>query len=69
MCSAVCRTRPAIAEECCLLRSALREATNAFLTTLDQYTVADLLQPRHALARLLQINGADQEPGVGAAPA
>ena len=56
-------------EECCLLRSALREATNAFLTTLDQYTVADLLQPRHALARLLRINGADQEPGVGVAPA
>jgi Rrf2 family nitric oxide-sensitive transcriptional repressor len=55
-------------QECCLLRRALREATNAFLITLDQYTVADLLQPRHALARLLQIDGG-QESGVRAAPA
>jgi Rrf2 family nitric oxide-sensitive transcriptional repressor len=56
-------------EECCLLRSALREATNAFLGTLDRYTIADLLQLRQALARLLQIDGADRESAVGTAPA
>jgi Rrf2 family nitric oxide-sensitive transcriptional repressor len=56
-------------QECCLLRSALREATNAFLATLDRYTIADLLQPRQALARLLQIDGAARESGVAAAPA
>jgi len=45
-------------EECCVLRVALREATNAFLATLDRYTIADLLQPRPALVRLLQISEA-----------
>jgi Rrf2 family transcriptional regulator, nitric oxide-sensitive transcriptional repressor len=43
-------------EECCALRSALRNATNAFLATLDRYTIADLMEPRRALARLLQID-------------
>lgn len=43
-------------EECCTLRRALREATEAFLATLDRYTVADLLRPRAALARLLQLD-------------
>jgi Rrf2 family nitric oxide-sensitive transcriptional repressor len=56
-------------EECWTLRSALREATDAFLATLDRYTIADLLQPRQALARLLQIDDAGQLLGVGAAPA
>jgi Rrf2 family transcriptional regulator, nitric oxide-sensitive transcriptional repressor len=46
-------------EECCALRSALREATSAFLATLDRYTLADLMEPRQALSRLLQINIAD----------
>ncbi|MGH7092514.1 MAG: Rrf2 family transcriptional regulator, partial [Stellaceae bacterium] len=32
-------------EECCVLRHALREATLAFLRTLDGYTLADLLAP------------------------
>lgn len=45
-------------EECCGLRSALREATGAFLAALDRYTIADLLRPRTALARLLQLDGA-----------
>jgi Rrf2 family nitric oxide-sensitive transcriptional repressor len=45
-------------EDCCVLRSALREATHAFLGTLDRYTLADLLQPRAMLARLLQIDEA-----------
>jgi Rrf2 family nitric oxide-sensitive transcriptional repressor len=42
-------------EECCLLRSALRDATNAFLATLDRYTLQDLLKPR-PLAGLLELD-------------
>ena len=45
-------------EGCCVLRAALREATHAFLDVLDRYTIADLLRPRAALARLLQISDA-----------
>jgi Rrf2 family nitric oxide-sensitive transcriptional repressor len=60
-------------EECCRLRSALREATDAFLSALDRHTIADLLQPRRALARLLQIDGAADDSAdhssVCAAPA
>jgi Rrf2 family nitric oxide-sensitive transcriptional repressor len=41
-------------EECCIPRRALDEATNAFLTTLDRYTISDLLRPRQALARVPQ---------------
>lgn len=40
-------------QRCCVLRSALRDATNAFLATLDRYTLEDLSRPRRALARLL----------------
>ena len=39
----------------CVLRRALREATNAFLSVLDKYTLADLLAPNSALIRLLAI--------------
>ena len=42
-------------ETCCVLKSALRHATNAFLATLDHYTLEDLVRPRRALARLLEI--------------
>ncbi len=42
-------------EDCCVLRSALRDATNAFLATLDRYTLADLTKPK-ALSRLLSLN-------------
>ncbi|HJU17562.1 MAG TPA: Rrf2 family transcriptional regulator [Stellaceae bacterium] len=45
-------------EGCCMLRSALRDATNAFLATLDGYTLADLVRPQRALARLLQLDEA-----------
>ncbi len=44
-------------EGCCVLRSALRDATNAFLATLDGYTLADLVRPRRALARALELDG------------
>lgn len=43
-------------EECCVLRSALRDATNAFLATLDRYTLADLIKPRRALATFLALD-------------
>ncbi|MDE2184614.1 MAG: Rrf2 family transcriptional regulator [Alphaproteobacteria bacterium] len=46
-------------EDCCILRSALRDATNAFLAVLDLYTIEDLLKPRRSLARLLGIDGLD----------
>jgi Rrf2 family transcriptional regulator, nitric oxide-sensitive transcriptional repressor len=42
-------------EECCILRGALRDATKAFLATLDRYTLADLLKPRQALVRLMEL--------------
>ena len=38
---------------CCVLRRALREATQAFLHTLDGYTLAELLAPRGQLIRSL----------------
>jgi Rrf2 family nitric oxide-sensitive transcriptional repressor len=37
----------------CILRGAFREATEAFLVVLDKYTLADLVKPRTALAKLL----------------
>lgn len=43
-----CRIEPA-----CVLRKALGEALEAFLAVLDDYTLADLLAPRSALATLL----------------
>jgi Rrf2 family nitric oxide-sensitive transcriptional repressor len=42
-------------ERCCVLRGALRKATQAFLDTLDGYTLADLLAPREKLASRLGI--------------
>ena len=46
--SGVCRI-----ERCCILRSALRQATQAFLDVLDDYTLADLLAPGARLSRSL----------------
>ena len=42
----------------CVLRGALRDATNAFLATLDRLTLADLVKPRKALERLIAIDAA-----------
>ncbi len=47
---------------CCVLRRALREATQAFLHTLDGYTLAELLAPRIQLIRSLGL-----APGIGVA--
>jgi Rrf2 family nitric oxide-sensitive transcriptional repressor len=40
-------------ERCCVLRGAVREATDAFLAVFDTYTLADLLKPQAALSALL----------------
>jgi Rrf2 family transcriptional regulator, nitric oxide-sensitive transcriptional repressor len=42
-------------QQCCVLKSALRDATNAFLAILDGYTLEDLVRPRRALTGLLGI--------------
>lgn len=40
--------------ECvCVLRGAVSDATAAFMAVLDGYTLADLIEPRKALAQLL----------------
>ncbi len=46
----------------CVLRNALREATNAFLAVLDQYTLEDLIEPGKSLVKLLALD----RPGPGA---
>ena len=53
-------------EGCCVLRGALRKATQAFVETLDGYTLADLLAPRAGLARSLGIS--TRPRAAGAAP-
>ena len=40
-------------ERVCVLRRALRDASNAFFTVLDTYTLADLIKPQKALSSLL----------------
>lgn len=42
-------------ERHCVLRCAMRDATDAFYAVLDRYTLADLIRPRRALARDLAI--------------
>ncbi len=46
-------------EDGCVLRATLRDATGAFLATLDRYALEDLVRPQRTLARLLQIDGDD----------
>ena len=40
----------------CVLSNAMDDALRAFLAVLDRYTLADLVRPRAALARLLRID-------------
>ena len=42
----------------CVLRGALRDATQAFLAVLDSYTLDDLIKPRKELLSLLFDHGA-----------
>ena len=44
-----------VIEPACVLRKALRQALDAFLKTLDGYTIADLLKPSRSLGRLLAL--------------
>ena len=46
-----CRITPS-----CVLRSAMRDAVQAFLGKLDQYTLQDLLRPKSKLRHLLGVN-------------
>lgn len=48
--SSVCRIMPA-----CGLRGPLAQAQEAFFAVLDDYTLGQITQPRHALADLLEI--------------
>ncbi len=50
-------------ERVCVLRGAVRSATNAFLAVLDGYTLADLIKPHKALSNLLAL---DRQAGVRA---
>jgi Rrf2 family nitric oxide-sensitive transcriptional repressor len=54
-------------EGCCVLRHALREATLAFLRTLDGYTLADLLAPGARLVRSLGLDIRDAASGMSRA--
>jgi Rrf2 family nitric oxide-sensitive transcriptional repressor len=40
-------------ERVCVLRGALRDASNAFLAVLDTYTLADLIKPQKQLSSIL----------------
>lgn len=53
-----CRIEPA-----CVLREVLSEALEAFLAVLDRYTLADLLAPQSALARLFATPFEPAPPG------
>jgi Rrf2 family nitric oxide-sensitive transcriptional repressor len=55
-------TRHCVIEQGCVLRHALDTALHAFLTVLDGYTLADLVEPRHVLAGLLGV-APQGEPG------
>jgi Rrf2 family nitric oxide-sensitive transcriptional repressor len=43
-------------DESCALRGVLNDATKAWFAVLDRYTLADLIEPRTQLAKLLQIS-------------
>lgn len=44
-----------VVEPACVLKGALRAALEAFFAILDGYTLADLVEPRRNLARLLAL--------------
>ncbi|MDZ4366206.1 MAG: Rrf2 family transcriptional regulator [Afipia sp.] len=46
---------PCAIGSCCILRSALAKARDAFMNVLEGYTLADLVRPRARLADLLGI--------------
>jgi Rrf2 family nitric oxide-sensitive transcriptional repressor len=54
---AACAIRPS-----CLLKRALDRAMAAFLAVLDEYSLGDLVKPRHALRNLLDIAPPPRRP-------
>ena len=46
----------------CLLKRALDRARLAFLSVLDEYSLGDLVKPRHALRNLLEIEAPRRRP-------
>ena len=54
---AACAIRPS-----CLLRRALGRATAAFMDVLDEYSLGDLVKPRHALRDLLDLGPPPRRP-------
>lgn len=46
---------PCTIQPCCVLRNALQKAGQAFLKTLDLYSLDDLVKPRAPLRRLLAL--------------
>ena len=46
---------PCTIRSCCVLRKALQKAGDAFLATLDEYSLGDLAKPRTPLRKLLAI--------------
>ncbi|HTV20181.1 MAG TPA: Rrf2 family transcriptional regulator [Polyangiaceae bacterium] len=46
---------PCVIAPACRLKRVLASATDSFLAELDQHTLADLLEPRQKLQRLLQL--------------
>jgi Rrf2 family nitric oxide-sensitive transcriptional repressor len=54
---AACAIRPS-----CLLKRALDKATAAFLSVLDEYSLGDLVKPRHALRNLLEMEPRPRRP-------
>jgi len=56
---AACTIQPS-----CVAAGAIDEALRAFLATLDRYTLADLVQPRAALAGLLRIGEPSEQSTV-----
>jgi Rrf2 family nitric oxide-sensitive transcriptional repressor len=64
---------PCVIAPACRLKRVLAGATERFFAELDQHTLADLLEPRQQLQRLLQLAGdrgpaGDREPALAALP-
>ncbi len=47
---------PCAIQPCCVLKRALKKARDAFIEVLDDYTLADLVQPHVRLTGLLGIS-------------
>jgi len=59
---AACAIRPS-----CLLKRALGRATAAFMDVLDEYSLGDLVKPRHALRNLLETEAPRRRPARASA--